>query len=223
MKKLLLLSMFFITCSTCYSQDLTQYIHSGKMYQYSGWVDLMYHAAFLTDRHTLYGDHVSAGYIFIYENSRFVDYTSAHGRYVEVQYSQYLAGARCFTYSKNIVFYVYGYGLCAFTKNNNTLCLVNVKTDAVVSVFDSNFSEGDDFSILVKDNSIPGSQFYEPSFWITNNGYVKVYNDVSSHVSSVSSVRTEDNNSRMYNTGGLEIEKPKNEIFIQEGKKIIAK
>lgn len=223
MKKLLLLSMFFITCSTCYSQDLTKYLGKGKMYQYSGWVDLMCYATFSSVYETVYGDHVSADQIYIYENSDFVGYTSTHGRYVEVQYSQYLAGARCFTYSKNIVFYVYGYGLCAFTKKNNKLSLVDVKTDKVVSVFDSNFSEGDDFSILVKDNSIPGSQRYEPSFWITNNGYVKVYNDVSSHVTSVSSVRTEDNNSRMYNTGGLEIEKPKNEIYIQEGKKIIAK
>ena len=223
MKKLLFLSMFFITCSICYSQNLTKYLGKGKMYQYSGWVDLMCYATFSSVYETVYGDHVSADQIYIYENSDFVGYTSTHGRYVEVQYSQYLAGARCFSCSKNIVFYVYPYGLCAFTKKNNKLSLVNVKSDKVVSEFDSNFHAGDDFSILVKDNSIPGSQRYEPSFWITNNGYVKVYNDVSSHVSSVSSVRTEDNNSRMYNTGGLEIEKPKNEIFIQEGKKIIVK
>lgn len=150
-------------------------------------------------------------------------YTSTHGSYLEVQTSQYLAGARCFSNSQNIVFYVYGYGICAFTKKGKTLCLVNVKSDAVVSVFDSNFHEGDDFSIFVKDNSIPGQSRYEPSFWIINNGYVKVYNDVSSYVSSVSSVRAEENNSKMYNTGGLEIEKPKNEIYIQDGKKIIAK
>ena len=92
-----------------------------------------------------------------------------------------------------------------------------------MSVFDSNFHEGEDFSIFVKDNSFPGSSRYEPSFWIINNGYVKVYNDVSSNVSSVSSVRAEENNSRMYNMSGLEIENPKNEIYIQDGKKIIAK
>ena len=93
-----------------------------------------------------------------------------------------------------------------------------------MSVFDSNFYEGSDFSILVIDNSaLPASRRYEPSFWIINNGYVKVYNDVSGNVSSVSSVRIEKNNSKMYNTGGLEIEKTKNEIYIQDGKKIIAK
>ena len=183
----------------------------------------MCYATFSSVLETVYGDHVCSDQIYIYENNSFVGYTSTHGSYVEVQCSQYLSGARCFAYSRNIIFYVYGYGLCAFTKKNNVLYLVNVKSDTVVSVFDNNFNEGEDFSIFVKDNSVPGSQRYEPSFWITNNGYVKVYTDVSSNVSSSRSVRLEQNNSRMYNMNGLETEKPKNEIFIQDGKKIIAK
>lgn len=215
--------MFLFSCSICYSQDLTINLGKGKLYQLSGWEDLMCFATFSSVQETVYGDHVCSDQIYIYENNSFEGYTSTHGRYVEVQFSQYLNGSSCFSYSKNIVFYVYGYGLCAFTKNNNTLCLVNVKSDTVVSVFDYNFNEGSDFSILVKDNSVPGSRWYEPSFWITNNGYVRVYNDVSSWVSSVNSVRAEDNNRKMYNMGGLEIEKPKNEIYIQDGKKIIAK
>ena len=216
--------MFCIACSICYSQNLTQYLGKGKMYQLTGWEELMCYATFSSVLETVYGDHVCSDQIYIYENNSFVGYTSTHGSYVEVQLSQYLAGARNFSYSKNIVFYVYGYGLCAFTINKKSLCLVNVKSDTVVSVFDSNFYEGSDFSILVIDNSaLPASRRYEPSFWIINNGYVKVYNDVSGNVSSVSSVRIEKNNSKMYNTGGLEIEKTKNEIYIQDGKKIIAK
>ena len=223
MKKILLLSTFFFMGSICYSQNLTQYLGRGKMYQLSGWEDLMCYATFSSVYETVYGEHVCSDKIYIYDNSGFEGYTSTHGSYVEVQYSQYLAGAMCFSYSKNMVFYVYGYGLCAFTKKGNTLCLVDVKSDTVVSVFDSNFKEGEDFSILVKDKSNRGGTRFEPSFWITNNGYVKVYNDVSSNVSSVSSVSIDDKNGRMYNLSGMEIEKPKNEIYIQDGKKIIAK
>ena len=126
-----------------------------------------------------------------------------------------------------MVFYAYPYGLCAFTINGKQLCLVNVRNDAIISVFDNNFSEGSDFSIFVKDRSvISASRRYEPSFYIVNNGYVKIYNDISSNRNNVDAVRDVRNNAtkgKKYTLKGIETESPHDEIYIQDGKKIIAK
>ena len=225
-KNIFVLAVLFVSNLLCYSQNLTQYLGKGKLYQTSSWENIMCYATFSYVNETVYGDHVTSDKIYLYDlnsNPNFVSYSSSHGNYVEIQHSQYFSGARCYAFSKNMVFYVYNYGLCAFTIKGKNLSLVNVYNDNVISVFDSNFSEGTDFAIFVKDNSIPGQNRYEPSFWIVNNGYIKVYNDVSSNLTSINSVKEENVNDKMYSLEGVEITNPQNEIYVQGGKKILAK
>ena len=114
------------------------------------------------------------------------------------------------------------YGLCAFTIKGRALYLIRVVDDTIISVIDDNFSEGSDFSIYVTDINISRYD-YEPSFYILNNGYLKYYENISSSASSINAVRMEDANGRKYNIGGLEVDNPRSEIYIQDGKKIIKK
>lgn len=117
-----------------------------------------------------------------------------------------------------MLFNVYHYGTCAFTIKGNTLSLVNVLDDSVVTVLDDNLNIGNDFAIFVKDESALMGNKYEPSIWIFNNGNLKVYNNVSSSVSSIS---IDEKDSKKYNMGGIEVIKPNKEIYIQESKKIM--
>ncbi|MCR4592792.1 MAG: hypothetical protein K5672_06530 [Bacteroidaceae bacterium] len=225
---LLILAAVFSSSLYCNSQNLTQYLGEGKIYQTLSWEDVLCYATFNSVYSSVYGDHVKSNLIYLYVNSNFVGYTSSHGDYVEILHSQNISGSTSsYTISKNMVFYAYPYGLCAFTINGKQLCLVSVRSDAIISVFDNNFSEGSDFSIFVKDRSvISASRRYEPSFYIVNNGYVKVYNDISSNKNNIDAVVDVRNNAikeKKYTLKGIETESPHEEIFIQNGKKMIAK
>ena len=222
MKKIaLILFSLFINTLCSYSQNGTYYVDKGKMY-YFNWSDynLVYVANYSASYETTYGEHITAEKICIFENSNIESYTSSHGEYVEIEHAQY-GGTNAFDYcvSRNMLFYVTGYGICAFTKKNNTLSLIKFYDDKIISVIDNNFSEGSDFSILVKDMSRPNN-VKEPSFWILNNGYLKYYSNVSNYASSINnSIKKDSNSSRIYNMNGIEIETPRHEIFIQNGKK----
>ena len=221
-KLLFILTTVFSYSLFCNSQNLTQYLGKGKIYQTLSWEDVLCYATFNSVNSSVYGDHIKSNLIYLYENSNFVGYPSSHGDYVEIQHSQYISGSTSsYTISKNMVFYAYPYGLCAFTINGKQLCLVNVRNDAIISVFDNNFSEGSDFSIFVKDRSvISASRRYEPSFYIVNNGYVKIYNDISSNRNNVDAVRDVRNNAtkgKKYTLKGIETESPHDEIYIQDG------
>ncbi len=224
MKKIvLILFSLFINTLCSYSQNSTYYVGNGKMY-YFNWGDLslVYVANYSASYETTYGEHITAEKICVFEGSNIGYYTSSHGDYIEIQHAQY-ASALDYCISRNMLFYVYGYGICAFTKKNNTLCLIKFYEDTVISVIDSNFSEGSDFSIFVKDVSQKNNRL-EPFFWILNNGYLKYYSNVSNYASSIKKgINKDSSSSRMYNMNGFEIETPKHEVFIQDGKKKIIK
>lgn len=58
---------------------------------------------------------------------------------------------------------------------------------------------------------------------ILNNGYLKYYDSISSSASSINAVRMEEKNGRKYNISGVEVDNPRSEIYIRDGKKFIAK
>lgn len=218
------MTIILVGCLYCYSQTSTNYVGKGKMYQLQGSDgDVFFYCAnYYSTNETLYGEHITSNNICIFKYPNVQNYTSSHGNYIEIQHSQLLAGASRYSFSKGMLFYSRNYGLCAFTIKNNKLCLIKFYDDTIISVLDNNFSEASDFSIYVKDNNKLYYD-YEPSFYILNNGYLKYYANISSSVSSINAVRMEEANDRKFNISGVEIDNPRNEIYIQSGKKFIAK
>lgn len=209
----------------CYSQDATYYVGKGKIYQLQLWnVDaIVYFANFNSTYETVYGEQITSNKICIYNSSNVQNYTSSYGDYIEIHHSQEFSASQLYTHTRNMLFFVTGYGICAFTLKNKTLSLVKFYDDTLISVLDDNFICGDDFSIFVRDgNRMPPSHL-EPSFWILNNGYIKYYSNVSSIASSVNAVKMDDVKGKQYNIGGVETNNPKNDVYIQDGKKYIIK
>ena len=225
MKKIVSILVVMFVCNLfCYSQTSTNYVGKGKLYQLQAFSDetFIYCANYNSTNETLYGEHITSNNICVFNNPNTTNYSSSHGDYVEIQHSQLEAGTRRYHFSKGMLFMAKNYGLCAFTIKGRALYLIRVVSDTIISVIDDNFSEGSDFSIYVKDiNTLRYD--YEPSFYILNNGYLKYYESISSSVSSISAVRMEKTNGRKYNISGVEVDNPRNEIYIQDGKKIIKK
>ena len=225
MKKLLSVMVIVFTCNVfCYSQTNTSYVGKGKLYQLQDYDNnsFVYCANYSYTNETVYGEHITANNICVYKHPDIHNYSSSHGNYVEIQHSQYLAGSHFYSFSKGMLFYALGYGICAFTIKNKQLCLVKFEDDALISILDNNFTESSDFSIHVIDKNV-SSRYMQPSFYILNNGYLKYYQDISSSVSSVSSIKMDKVNGKKYNLEGVEIDNPQNEVYIQNGKKYIAK
>lgn len=225
MKKIVSILVVMFVCNLfCYSQTSTNYVGKGKLYQLQAFSDetFIYCANYNSTNETLYGEHITSNNICVFNNPNTTNYSSSHGDYVEIQHSQLEAGTNRYHFSKGMLFMAKNYGLCAFTIKGRALYLIRVVDDTIISVIDDNFSEGSDFSIYVKDiNTLRYD--YEPSFYILNNGYLKYYESISSSVSSISAVRMEKTNGRKYNISGVEVDNPRNEIYIQDGKKIIKK
>lgn len=225
MKKIVSILVVMFVCNLfCYSQTSTNYVGKGKLYQLQAFSDetFIYCANYNSTNETLYGEHITSNNICVFNNPNTTNYSSSHGDYVEIQHSQLEAGTRRYHFSKGMLFMAKNYGLCAFTIKGRALYLIRVVDDTIISVIDDNFSEGSDFSIYVKDINISRYD-YEPSFYILNNGYLKYYESISSSVSSISAVRMEKTNGRKYNISGVEVDNPRSEIYIQDGKKIIKK
>lgn len=225
MKKIVSILMIMFACNMfCYSQTSTSYVGKGKLYQLQAFSDetFIYCANYNSTNETLYGEHITSNNICVFNNPNTTNYSSSHGDYVEIQHSQLEAGTRRYHFSKGMLFMAKNYGLCAFTIKGRALYLIRVVDDTIISVIDDNFSEGSDFSIYVTDINISRYD-YEPSFYILNNGYLKYYESISSSASSINAVRMEDANGRKYNISGVEVDNPMNEIYIQDGKKIIKK
>lgn len=225
MKKIVSILVVMFVCNLfCYSQTSTNYVGKGKLYQLQAFSDetFIYCANYNSTNETLYGEHITSNNICVFNNPNTTNYSSSHGYYVEIQHSQLEAGTNRYHFSKGMLFMAKNYGLCAFTIKGRALYLIRVVDDTIISVIDDNFSEGSDFSIYVKDiNTLRYD--YEPSFYILNNGYLKYYESISSSVSSISAVRMEKTNGRKYNISGVEVDNPRSEIYIQDGKKIIKK
>lgn len=225
MKKIVSIMLIMFACNVfCYSQTNTSYVGKGKLYKLQDYDSdsFVYCANYSYTNETLYGEHITSNNICVYKHPNTHNYSSAHGSYVEVQHSQCLAGSHLHSFSKGMLFYVYGYGICAFTIKNKQLCLIKFYEDILISILDNNFTEGSDFSIYVIDNNTTSRQI-QPSFYILNNGYLKYYKNISSSTTSIYSVNMQETNSEKYNVSGLVVDDPKSEIYIQDGKKFIAK
>ncbi len=223
---MLLTISLFICNLYCFSQTSTNFVGEGKLYKLQGdsGEDYIYCANYSSTQETLYGEHIKSDLICVFNNSETRDYSSSHGNYIEIQHAQYLAGAHKFANSTGMLFYASKYGICAFTVKEKKLSLIKFIDDTLISVLDNNFSEGSDFSIYVVDKNTT-QRTLEPSFYILNNGYLTYYNNISSSVSSVQTSKARINNSdgRKINLQGIEIDNPKNEIYIQDGNKFVAK
>ena len=225
MKKIVSILVVMFVCNLfCYSQTSTNYVGKGKLYQLQAFSDetFIYCANYNSTNETLYGEHITSNNICVFNNPNTTNYSSSHGDYVEIQHSQLEAGTHRYHFSKGMLFKAKNYGLCAFTIKGRALYLIRVVDDTIISVIDDNFSEGSDFSIYVKDINISRYD-YEPSFYILNNGYLKYYENISSSASSINAVRMEEKNGRKYNISGVEVDNPRSEIYIRDGKKFIAK
>lgn len=225
MKKIVSILMIMFACNMfCYSQTSTSYVGKGKLYQLQAFSDetFIYCANYNSTNETLYGEHITSNNICVFNNPNTTNYSSSHGDYVEIQHSQLEAGTHRYHFSKGMLFMAKNYGLCAFTIKGRALYLIRVVDDTIISVLDNNFSESSDFSIYVRDQNI-SSYVYEPSFYILNNGYLKYYDSISSSASSINAVRMEEKNGRKYNISGVEVDNPRSEIYIRDGKKFIAK
>ena len=224
MKKLLSVRVIVFTCNVfCYSQTNTSYVGKGKLYQLQDYDNsTVYCANYSYTNETVYGEHITANNICVYKYQEIHNYSSSHGNYVEFQHSQLLAGSHLYSFSKGMLFYALGYGICAFTIKNKQLCLIKFEEDAIISILDNNFTESSDFSIHVIDNNLT-SRYILPSFYILNNGYLKFYEGFTSSISSVSAVKMDKVNGKKYNLEGVEIDNPQNEVYIQDGKKYLAK
>lgn len=217
--------MIMFACNMfCYSQTSTSYVGKGKLYQLQAPSDetFIYCANYNSTNETLYGEHITSNNICVFEYPNNQNYSSTHGDYIEIQHSQKAAGTNRYIFSKGMLFMAKGYGLCAFTIKEKTLYLIRVEDDTVLSVLDDNFNEGSDFSIFVEDDNTNGYK-YEPDIYILNNGYLKFYVGIPTSLNSINTVRSEEVNDKLYNIGGVEVDNPRSEIYIQGGKKIIKK
>lgn len=218
-KYLLFIGLLLMSIFDSDAQDLSQYIGKCRIYQLPTFDNEVYTANISSTFGSLYGERATASKISVFNGTNFYEYPTGHGYYVEFQYSHKVTAG--YSSSWHMMFCAYGYGLCAFVIEGNSLCIVKLKDDTIVSVLDSNFQAGDDFSIMVRDDSSLYGNRFEPSIWIVNNGYVKVFNNISSHVSSVRSVEADKNSCKTFNIQGIETANPINGVYIQKGKKVI--
>lgn len=217
--------LFVIGCAItleCSAQSST-YVGRSKIYMFPDWGDK--YAAKVYD---WTGDGVINTYYFstinLYEDGIFNSYSSSHGKYIAFNYLYYIMTG-LYDSCEQVIFKTYtrnGSGYYAFVIAGNKLQIVDVKTDVIISTLETNFTKYDDFSITVEEKSRISDR-NKPSFWIVNNGYVKIY-DGFPPATSVNNIPTENVPSGIkYNLNGTVTNNPKDEIYIQDGKKYIAK
>lgn len=207
----------------CFSQTST-YIGKGKMYKMTGgYYDYVYHATIPYTYSTLYSEEVPAEKLTVWKGDTPIEYSSVRGNYIEFQLYHNLSGG--YGTSRQFIFPIRFYkGLYAFVQEGKSLCVVNIENDSILMVLDSNFQRENDFSITVVDKTFIYGERCEPQIFITNNGYVTKFDDISSNVTSISSIVNEKTyQSKKYTLGGVEITEPQNGIYIQDGKKILKK
>lgn len=168
----------------------------------------------------------------IFENGKFTGYRTSHGSgdYFPFQYTYMIISGR-YASCKQVMFCSNkgnGSGYYAFARDGGKICIVDLKTDDIISTFDINpyhsynINKGE-FSIYVEDPSSVNNE-QEPSFWIYIGGSLYTYNGFPAATTSAKSIVMDNEESgRKYNLAGVEIENPKNEVYIQNGKKYIAK
>lgn len=168
-------------------------------------------------------DPLQASKISIYNGNGFSEYTTMHGKFVEITCSHRVTGG--YSSAHHMMFSAYGYGLCAIVYDDSYMRLhvVKLQDDSILFTIDDNFRPTGGFSVLVcDDDNVYGSR-NEPSIIVSYNGYVKVYNNLSNHVVSVSSISIEKALSPTYSLSGIQVEESGKGVFIHESKKVIVK
>ena len=221
MKRFLFYFYCMISCSIINAQDVVQYIGNCKIYQLPSFDGEMYTANIASSKDRKYGDFVTASKISVYNGSGFNEYTTSHGKFVEITYSHKVTGG--YSSARHMMFCAYRYGLCAIVYDDSYMKLhvVKLQDDSILFTIDNNFMDGGDFSVLVRDDDNVYGNRFEPSITVVNDGYVKVYNNLSNHVASVCSISLEKASSPTCSLDGIRVERLEKGIYIQEGKKVI--
>lgn len=217
---LMLLCMFTVKCV---AQDVQSYIGDSKIFMLPNWGNM-----YAAQTYDWTGDGLNN--IYYYSSLSFIQdgiitsYSSSHGKYIEFKYFYLIVSGRYAT-CEQVVFGTStgnGSGYYAFVIKGKELLLVDVTTDAVISILDADFKKGSDLSIYVYDPSKVNDRI-APQIWVVNNGYVKIFNGFPdpTSVNGISSGKS--TTERKYNLNGIEVETPSNGVYIQNGKKHIAK
>ena len=225
MKKVLMLLCAVLVISNVSAQDLRQYIGDCLVYGLSELTvnEAIYAVKVVSKTETTNCNTASASSIFLYDlgSSCFREYKTTYGNYKSFKYLNSLTMHNIPSEEQFVLFNRKAGGSCyyAFVEQNSNLYLVDVKTDAIISVFDGiSFGYGDNIFVTSK------GMDEAPNFYILDDGYLNCYWSYPSNSSSVRSAISENKDTNItYNLGGVEIARPRNEIYIQDGKKIIAK
>jgi hypothetical protein len=207
----------------CVAQN-TQYIGNSKVFVFPKTGEV-YTAQVYSKDETIYNDTYFCTSVSFYSNGNFTTY-SPQGMYLSFHsYNGAGSSSQNAVSSEQVILQTYARGISgnyAFVIQGQSLVLVKVETNEVVSILEPNYQWHNDFSIVVIDSSA-GSYWNVPQIWILNNGYVKIYNDFPTTTSQNSVSVKRNNTEKKYNLGGVEVDNPTNGIYIQNSKKIIAK
>ena len=202
---------------TVSAQDLRQYVGNCLMYSlndaYGGEI---YAANIISASSDTNRDIAQAASIFLHEDNKFQEYKTSYGYYKSFKFKK--AASIIYPCEEQFVFFnrtAGGSCYYAFTQQNDNLYLVDLKTDAIISIFEG---VGYCDNIFVR----AGGMDAIPNFYIMYNGYINYYSGYPSNSSSVRSVASDrGNESTTYNLSGIETPNATNGIYIQDGKIIV--
>lgn len=225
MKKYLSILSAFLIAVSATAQDFETYVGNSKIYMWPLNAEGTKYAACMSDWE---GDFFNSTYFFnslsIYNPSKktFHTYSSEHGKYVAFQlFYNVMTGRK--DNCEQVAFWSNkgnGSGCYAFVVKSQNLYIVDVQTDAIIATLISNFERASDFSIIVDDQSKLNDSAI-PSFWVVNNGWVKIYNGFPSSAAVRSATAEIGTPGTIYNLGGVEVPNPTYGIYVQDGKKVV--
>ena len=217
MKKFLLFFGGLLTAFSAPAQDLRQYVGNCLIYSLNDAIGgEIYAANIISASSDTNRDISQAASIFLHEDNKFQEYKTSYGYYKSFKFKK--TSSINYPSEEQFVFFnrtAGGSCYYAFTQQNDNLYLVDLKTDAIISVF-----EGVGFcdNIFVRASGMDST----PNFYIMCNGYINYYISYPSNLSSVRSITTgRVNESRAYGLDGIEKSNPMNGIYVQDGKKIV--
>lgn len=234
MKKVYLLSILFFGFILCSAQTIAEhndyYLGSctrAYFLPFENFDRCMYFAEIESTEIELTSFTTSSQIDFFFNENYNGSYFSSHGDYIEFEHAQRIHGSTYHYSITNQMTFLNRvrdfYGLYAFTIQNKTIYLVNLKDDSIVCVLATNFMRESDFKILVRDDSEIYDRF-SPKIWLINNGIVRKFEDPFSNYASVKTPQKDEiDNSTSYKLEGIKVENPRHGVFIQDGKKKIVK
>lgn len=217
MKKLLSFLGLSLIAFSVSAQDLRQYVGNCLMYSLNdSYEGEIYAAHIISASSDTNRDISQAASIFLHEDNKFQEYKTSYGYYKSFKFKK--AGSLVYPSEEQFVFFnrtAGGSYYYAFTQQNDNLYLVDLKTDAVISIFEG---VGYCDNIFVRASGMDST----PNFYIMSNGYINYYKGYPTNPSFVrSAISDKRNESTTYNLNGIETPNPTNGIYIQDGRKIV--